>query len=672
MPSSMTLYGDEELISIATGSLQPLAKAPSTATVITAREIKAMGATDIDQVLETVPGLHVSRSTINNNPIYTFRGIYTSFNPQVLMMINGIPINNLLAGDRSQVWGGMPVAAIARIEVIRGPGSAIYGADAFAGVINIHTKSRQDIEGLEAGIRLGSFGRRDSWITAGGEWSGWEIGFFLEKHQTDGHAEEIDSDAQSLIDARDGTSASLAPGPTSNSRDNYDLRLDISRDNWRLRSGLQRRRDQGSGAGLAQALDPSNRWASDRKSMDLSWTNPYFTDTLALSAQLSYLNTSVEIDDDQWARLYPSGTTLFGPPLPDGMIGNPETFERYTRLELSATYSGLEQHLLRLGVGGFVSDLYKAKQSKNWGIHPVTGNFVVPTTANSEIFDVSDTPLVFITEGERHNSHLYLQDIWSFANDWELTAGVRYDSYSDFGTTVNPRAALVWSSRYNLTTKLLYGRAFRAPSWAELHTQNNAVVTGNPDLAPETIESLELAFDYRPTDTLQLDISLYHYDWDDIIEYGSDTVAQNQGRQTGYGLELAADWRLSPELQLKGSYARQRSTDVGMDEDPGNAPKQQLSMGIDWTVNSLLRFNSQINHVGERKRVEGDNRDPMEAYTTVDFTLRHTLTEALAWALSVHNLFDAEIREPTPKGSPISNDLPLPGRNIWGEVSFRF
>jgi outer membrane receptor for Fe3+-dicitrate len=102
----MALYGDEELISIATGSLQPIAKAPSTATVITAREIKAMGATDIDQVLETVTGLHVARSNIMNNPLYTFRGIYTSFNPQVLMMINGIPIKALLAGDRNQIWGG--------------------------------------------------------------------------------------------------------------------------------------------------------------------------------------------------------------------------------------------------------------------------------------------------------------------------------------------------------------------------------------------------------------------------------------------------------------------------------------------------------------------------------------------------------------------------------------
>ena len=139
----LDLYGDEVTISIATGTEQPISQAPAVASVITAREIAAIGAHDIDEVLATVPGLHVSRSTLGYNPIYTFRGIYTATNPQVLMLVNGISINNLFVGDRSQVWGGFPVESISRIEVIRGPGSALYGADAFSGVINIVTKNAQ-------------------------------------------------------------------------------------------------------------------------------------------------------------------------------------------------------------------------------------------------------------------------------------------------------------------------------------------------------------------------------------------------------------------------------------------------------------------------------------------------------------------------------------------------
>ena len=160
-------YGDKSFVTIATGSRQPIARAPSVATVITAEDIKAIGAADIDEVLETVPGMHVSRSPIGYNPIYTIRGISTQYNPQVLMLVNGIPITGAYVGDRSIVWGGMPVENIARIEVIRGPGSALYGADAFAGVINIITKTAADINGTQIGLRAGSFNSRDAWMQYG-------------------------------------------------------------------------------------------------------------------------------------------------------------------------------------------------------------------------------------------------------------------------------------------------------------------------------------------------------------------------------------------------------------------------------------------------------------------------------------------------------------------------
>src|SRR3569833_1037852 len=149
-------YGDEDLLTIATGAQQPIAKAPAVASVITEAEIKKLGAKDIDEVLETIPGLHVARSTRLYNPIYIVRGIYSETNPQVLLLVNGIPITNIFIGDRSQVWGGMPIKDIARIEVIRGPGSAVYGADAFSGVINILTKNTDDINGTEVGGRVGS------------------------------------------------------------------------------------------------------------------------------------------------------------------------------------------------------------------------------------------------------------------------------------------------------------------------------------------------------------------------------------------------------------------------------------------------------------------------------------------------------------------------------------
>ena len=205
-------FGDEDFISIATGRNQPIVRAPAVASVITANDIKAMGATDLDQILESVPGLHVSNSGGTLNPIYIIRGIYSDTNPQVLFLINGIPITNLFLGDRSQVWAGMPVGNISRVEVIRGPGSAVFGADAFAGVVNIITKSASEINGAEFGIRAGSFDTKDAWMLYGKNVHSFDIAFSLQLHKTDGYKEIIDADAQTGFDALFGTNASLAPG----------------------------------------------------------------------------------------------------------------------------------------------------------------------------------------------------------------------------------------------------------------------------------------------------------------------------------------------------------------------------------------------------------------------------------------------------------------------------
>ncbi len=145
-----------------------------------------MGATDLDQALESVPGLHVSMLNIASKPIYSFRGIFTGYNPEVLMLVNGIPITSAFQGDRGMVWGGMPLENVARIEVIRGPGSALYGADAFSGVINIITKTAADIDGTEYGLRAGSFNSRDAWIQHGGKLGKLDAAFYLRAGNTDG------------------------------------------------------------------------------------------------------------------------------------------------------------------------------------------------------------------------------------------------------------------------------------------------------------------------------------------------------------------------------------------------------------------------------------------------------------------------------------------------------
>jgi len=676
----LDLYGDEDTISIATGVRQSIAQAPAVASVITAKDIEAMGATDIDDVLETVPGLHVSARAFGYGPVYVFRGVRAEYNPQVLMLINGIPVSNLFNGDRSLIWGGMPVNAIARVEVIRGPGSAVYGADAFAGVINIITKSRKDIPNTVVGARTGSFDTHDAWLLHGTDWGETDFAFMLEYHKTQGHGEHIDSDAQSGLDAVTGTQASYAPGPVNLQRENLDMRLELSRDLWRLRAGLQRRRDFGNGAGVAEALDPNNRYQSDRWNIDLTYHNPNFRPHWDVSAQISYLNTTQEVDED--LIIFPPGTDLSIIGLgifADGMIGNPEVYERHSRANFSALYNGLKRHQLRVGAGYYHGDLYKTRESKNFGIDPETN---APLLPGSKIVDVSDTPYIFLPETDRHNHYLFVQDVWQLAADWALTAGLRYDHYSDFGSTTNPRLALVWSTRRNLTTKLLYGRAFRSPSMTESYAINNPVSLGNSNLDPETMESLELAFNYQPSEQWRLGLNLFHYQWDDIINFMPDpepqtsSTAQNTGRQSGSGGEIEVSWSPSPQLNINANYSLQHTEDKSTGQSASDVPQQQIYLAMDWNFKSQWHLNTQLHWVLDREREPGDSRTTIADYRLVDLTLRrgrHNDPWQIAFAL--RNLFDSDIREPSAWSAPaagIPGDLPMAGRHFFGEMQYHF
>ncbi|SMF95548.1 iron complex outermembrane recepter protein [Methylomagnum ishizawai] len=669
------VYGGEDMITIATGNKQHIATAPAVTTVITAADIKAMGATDIDEVLEAVPGLHVARSNFGN-PIYTIRGVYSLQNPQVLVLVNGIPITNLFVGDRNQIWGGMPVQAIAQVEVIRGPGSALYGSDAFAGVINIITKTKEDIKGTEIGGRVGSFDTYDGWALHGDTWAGFDVAAMVEFHDTQGQRQTVASDAQSYFDQRGNTLASLAPGPMNLQRQNLDARLDLARGYWRVRGGLQHRANSGTAAGLSQALDPSGRFSSDRWNADITYHNPEFTEHWDVTAQASYFDTSQQVSDNVY--LYPKGATFPTGSFADGVIGNPEVFERHTRSSLSGFYSGFDRHILRLGLGFNYLSIYDVRESKNYTI--VSPGIPSPLGG---LVDVSNTSDVFLKKGSRTDTFIFLQDEWRFSNDWQLTTGVRYDYYSDFGNTVNPRLALVWETRQDLTSKLLYGRSFRAPSFAETRNINNPVDLGNPHLKPETMNTIELAFDYHPTDKLRFGFNLFNYWWSDIIRFvpdpgGGTSTAQNAGRQTSHGLELEADWQATEDFKLTGWYAYQHSIDESTHHDPGYAPHHQLYLRGDWEFLPNWHLNPQVKWILDRERAADDNRPPIPDYSLVDLTLRRKyLMDHWEIAFSVRNLFDSDAREPSPAGSSgnpafIPYDLPLAGRNFYGEIRFEF
>jgi outer membrane cobalamin receptor len=666
-------YGHEYFVSIATGTKTAIHKTPAVATVITADTIARLAATDIDEVLETVPGLHVNRSSNGNEPSYTFRGVYSRFNPQVLMLVNGFPITNMFVGNRNQVWGGMPVSAIARVEILRGPGSALYGADAFSGVINIITKSSENIQHNSVGMRLGSFNTKNAWAIAKGNLGDVESSFAYEYFKTDGYDKIIEADAQTFLDSVFGTHASLAPGYMQNRRVSHEIRLQFDYQNWTFRSGLQKRTRE-PGIGVTAALSPITTSSSDRFNADLTYIDTLTTNS-EIEVKLSHFQTTQEIDGD--LVLFPPGSDIgLGGPFPDGIIGNPEVFERHDRVSSIYSYNGISQHKIRLGIGYNRGEIYKVQESKNFALGP-DGAFLPP---GSPVVDVSDTPYAFLPEGYRENYYAFAQDIWHIANDWELTAGLRNDHYSDFGSTTNPRLALVWSTSLNLTSKFLYGKAFRAPSFANLYNINNPAALGNPNLNPERIETYEMAFDYHPSAQFNFTSSFFFYNWNDIIAFvtaadSTSSIAQNTGGNKGKGIELEAKWKVTDALELRANYAYQNARSKETDTKVAYAPGNQLYVEVNYKLTPNWQFNLHMNHVADRVREGADLRAAIDDYTMVNVNARWRADDdSLGFAIIAKNLFDADAREPTRNSGAvvnIPNDLPLAGRSLLLEVSYQ-
>ncbi len=655
------VYGDRAIISAATGTPQTLRRAPAVATVITAEDIARLGFSDLNEALESVPGIHVNRVAPLYASNYAIRGIGGNgvINPQVLVLKNGIPLTDLYNGDKGNSWVSMPLTHVARIEIIRGPGSALYGADAFAGVINIITKSAREIAGTQLGARLASFNSTDVWLQHGGKLGDFSVAAYLQAGRTDGQNSLIDQDAQTLNDSRFATKVSKAPGPLNTAYRAFDAQLDIGYGNWLWRSAYKVRNDVGLGAGVNSALDPEHKLDVNSISSDLSWTSAQIAENWQLGASLSFMRMIEETP--LGLALFPAGARIGPSYFPDGMIGGPSRSQRSIRLSSYATYTGWRGHMLRFGAGHDDLNLYHAATFKNFLLSP-TG-LPIPTGAVQDYNAIQP----HILPHRRRVNYVYLQDEWQIRPDWFLTAGLRHDRYDDFGGTSNPRLALVWDASVNLTAKLLTGRAFRAPSFNEQYGVN-PVNRGNPDLSPEKISTHEFVLNWQASPGLSLNLNLFDYAMSSIIRSVANpapapgTSYRNVGAVDGHGAELEINWQLSQKLNVTLQHAWQTARDAQTGADPSLAPRHHSYASLSWQADAASTLSAQINRVAGRQRDAGDNRKAIADYTTLDLSWRYRQGD---WdiSLSGRNVLNADAREPSlAPGLALPHDFPVAPR----------
>ncbi len=669
-------YGGEAFVSIATGTRKSISKAPSVATVITSERIQELGVTNLYQLIETVTGIHVYPSNFNRmNSQFSIRGVHTRENPQVLVLVNNIRTTHNYKGAAWNLFN-VGTEIIDRIEIIRGPGSAVHGADAFSGVINIVTKGNGGEFTNDVGVRSGSFGTKSAWLNYGTKIGDFDLSINAQWNDTDGDDSRIIE--QDAMHAFGLAALSNAPSALDTRKETRDVHINLANDKWRF-SYWHLSNEGGTGFGAAQALSVGDLHKDSADTLSLEYKSD-ISDSLSFSASTYYQWH----DENTYFVIFPAGFATpraFDPDtgaptaftvFTDGVIGNPILDETNSGIDLVFNYKPNSEHDFRLGIG-FQRNEGEASEFKNFGplAQDGTEDFI-----GDNLTDVTGTPFVFAPNESRDVYFVSVQDEWQLAKDWELTLGLRYDDYSDFGSTVNPRAALVWQAKHNLTAKALYGRAFRAPSFGELFAVNNPVVLGNPNLDPETINTVELAFDYRPNFDWKFLFNIFAYEADNLIVYipqgDGSNLASNAGAQDGIGAELEIHWTVSEQLNLKLGYAFQQAEDADSGADIPDAPQNSLDFSMEWKISDDLTWHLDSSWITNRSRPAGDARPDVDNFTWVNSNFVYYVNSNLDLGLSIRNLLDEDAFEPSDATGTIPGDLPLEERGYWATMRYSF
>jgi outer membrane receptor protein involved in Fe transport len=601
---------------------QPQNEVAASVSVITRDDIRSFGWRTLGEALASLPGFHTT-----HDRQYTYigargLGIPDDYNTRLLITLNGNRLNeptydSVMAGHEFPLDQDL----IERIEVIPGPGGAVYGQNALFGVINVVTRDGAGLNGTEVA-------------------AAWQSPQGLRQVRVS-HGRLLDNGVDLLLSASGlrargedrfydyGTGgAGVAAGQDGERDEKLFLRL--SRGPWSFDLAYSdRRKDDPTAAGQTDPLVPGQYIRDRYLSTQLQYEDHFDGRTQHLLARLFMGQYRYDSDSFYAGELYRS------------------TAASASRgIELRWLNTAWAAHKFMLGLE--LQDSPRQDQA-------------------SYLADPADN-LYLLASGWR--AGLYAQDEWRLSDTLVATLGLRADRNNVGGTRLSPRAALIWQASPVSTAKLLLGRAHRSPNVYEQDWDWSAgqFPTPLPAIADERIETTELVLDHRLAPDLALRASVYQWSLRDMVVWSSaDWLFVSGPPVRARGAEFSADRRFASGARLRASVSLQDAQMQG-GRRLVNAPKWLGKVHYAAPLGGGARIGVEWLAESRRRTVDGGHAAG-HAITNLHLTQR--VLPGAELSLGIYNLLDRRYSQPIGTDN-WTTALAQDGRSLRLKMEVRF
>ena len=506
----------EELVNIkitsATLHEESLDSVPATITVYSREQIRILGIDRLTTLMNFVPGFQSQRNDATSfSQSFSSRGVGdTGDGRNILVLLDGQRLNTDWTGGLYLANGLINLDKIERIEFIRGPGSAIYGSNAFVGIINLVSQAEN-----EAHVAFKTLNGSGTVGQVSAQWqqqfkmidTQWFVNFIEDEGQ---QLKIFDPFKNALVDTRDPYQFKEFYLKTKNKKLNISFYHSVTQAEQFYVSGFVANRE--------------NRMDATSSYLDLQYEYP-LNKNLTLNSKASLSRKRFDI------------AALVSPALPPNELGiSGEIEEQEPQAELTLKYLGDEGKKALVGI--------------EWRRPKITDS-------DANLFGALDLYLPQAPLSHRTIYGLFAQYQGDVSEQLHYVLGLRHDDYSNFGGHSSPRAGLIWQYDDKQTFKWLYGESFRAPSRSETDVENSSAIVANPELEPEVAHTTEFIWQSRHQQTF-LATTLFYIELNNTITDTQTTPAQrynaNHESFSGIELEWHQQWRENLSSRMNVSW----------------------------------------------------------------------------------------------------------------------